>query len=177
MQLRLLGNDDRKALRPRAVLETADVTVRIERDVRFAGVTAKSLPWPPGYLACESDGEFTVTVRTDRRYVLDRAGDNRVVIQCGRFCDYWDPDLQEVLGLSKATYRAMNLDQRAAANARVQLAKYAAHDFFNPREWDVVLTRPGLVGRAGAGAEATSGPGADRALDSVLTLTGGDLGR
>ena len=52
-------------------------------------------------------------------------------VPVGRWMDFWDPDIQEIVGLTKSQYEKLDPRKRMEADAQVQLQKYIDREFWD----------------------------------------------
>jgi hypothetical protein len=78
-------------------------------------------------------GEYTVKILPSHSTIVIKKGDLRPVFM-GSWMGWWDPDLQEVAGVSEDQYAKMTYQERAKADAKVQAVKYAAREYTELRD-------------------------------------------
>ena len=84
-------------------------------------------------VASYTHGEYTSVTMTDGSKLFLKK-DDPYPAPSGQWQGWWDTDLQEVSGLSKADYNKLPYAGRALADAKVQAIKYAPKEFDNAKE-------------------------------------------
>lgn len=93
-------------------------------------------------LVSVTEGEYTVHVMPSHRMIITKAGEPRPA-PVGKWMGWWDPDIQEVHGLSEEQYSKLSLNEQAKLDAVVQAKKYAPseyashfYNFWHPKEYE-----------------------------------------
>ncbi len=84
-----------------------------------------------------SHGDYTTATMSNRVHLFIRKGDPKPA-PAGTWQGWWDPDLEEVLGVSSSDYSKMSYKEKMLADAKVQTIKYAAGEFelLKGKFWD-----------------------------------------
>jgi len=124
-------NFDKYRRRRGPVKEGEDVHARFVRQHREEQERDVKGYDPKHVLASAEDGEFRVEIHDNHREFTIRKADPSHPVPGGWWMGFWDDDLQEVLGIDQKNYDRMSTEEKAKADAQVQLKKYAHEQYWD----------------------------------------------